>query len=132
MSHDRTSAAIQSKSLKTGSEQDKRRTPRLPIERNVHALIGETTQIPCKLSDVSKSGARLTLDAASSLPDEFELLLKDDIRKWCRVMRRSEKHVGIAFIAAPKPADTPTKSASPPLAPQDSPETAPPVTPSAA
>jgi hypothetical protein len=113
----------------TESEQDKRRTPRLEIERTVHALT-DATSISCKLSDVSKSGARLTLDAASSLPDEFELLLKDDIRKWCRVMRRSEKHVGIKFIAAPNPADTPSESASPPLASQDSPEIAPPVTPS--
>lgn len=95
----------------TPPKQDKRRTPRLDIDRTVQALIGGTT-IACKLSDVSKSGARLSLNSAKSLPDEFELLLNDDIHKWCRVVRRSEKQVGIKFIPAPASAEAPPTTAS--------------------
>jgi hypothetical protein len=56
------------------------------------------------LSDVSKTGARVAVADPSALPDEFVLSLKDDLRKWCRIVRRSENHVGVKFIAAPEPA----------------------------
>jgi hypothetical protein len=83
------------------AEDEKRQTPRLPIDRTVRIALGDGTQIACAMSDVSKSGARLGLEDASKLPDEFELMLRDDLRKWCRVMRRSETSVGIKFIATP-------------------------------
>lgn len=82
--------------------QDKRQTPRLPIERTVHAVLDDGAHMECTLSDVSRSGALLSVDDAEKLPAEFELVLRDDLRKWCRVMRRSEKGVGIKFVAAPQ------------------------------
>ena len=95
--------------------QDKRNAPRLDVERAVQIISGDAPPIPCSLSDVSRSGARLAVADPKALPDEFMLLFRDDLKKWCRVMRRDAKHVGIKFIPAPQPT-TPTDA--PPLAPQ--------------
>jgi hypothetical protein len=83
---------------------DKRNAPRLDLERPVQIIVGDAPPIPCSLSDVSKSGARVMVADPAAVPDEFELLLKNDLRKWCKVMRRAEKHVGIKFVAPPQPA----------------------------
>jgi hypothetical protein len=92
------------------SGQDKRNAPRLDVERAVQIIAGDAAPIPCSLSDVSRSGARLLVADPAALPDEFMLLFRDDLRKWCRVMRRDAKHIGIKFIAAPQ-------TDAPPLAP---------------
>ena len=84
--------------------QDKRNAPRLDLERPVQIIAGDAPPIPCSLSDVSKSGARVAVADPAAVPDEFELLLKNDLRKWCKVMRRSETHVGIKFVAPTQPA----------------------------
>ncbi|MGZ5803781.1 MAG: PilZ domain-containing protein [Xanthobacteraceae bacterium] len=97
------------------SEQDKRTAPRVDLERPVQVIRGDAPPLACVLSDISKTGARLTVADASSLPDEFEILFKDDLRKWCRVMRRSEKHVGIKFIHRPQtsPSIVPAETSAP-------------------
>jgi hypothetical protein len=96
------------------SPQDKRAAPRRGLERQVHIEAADGSSIPCSLSDVSKSGARLAVSDPAALPDEFMLCLKDDLRKWCQVVRRSDKHVGVKFIAAPQPL-------APPVVPSDAP-----------
>jgi hypothetical protein len=94
-------------------QKDKRNAPRLDLERPVQIVGLNTSPIVCTLSDVSKSGARLAVADPSAVPDEFEIQFKDDLRKWCRVMRRSEKHIGIKFVHRPQP--------SPPVVPSDTP-----------
>jgi len=95
------------------AQQDKRDAPRLDLERPVQIVGLNGAPVACTLSDVSKSGARLTVAEPSAIPDEFEIRFKDDLRKWCRVMRRSEKHIGIKFVHRPQP--------SPPVVPSDAP-----------
>lgn len=82
--------------------QDKRSAPRREIERTAHIEIASGPPIPCTLSDVSQSGGRLALQDTASLPEEFILALRDDLRRWCRIMRRSDREVGVKFIAAPE------------------------------
>ncbi len=93
---------------------DKRNAPRLDVERAVQIIAGDAPPIPCSLSDVSRSGARLAVDDPKALPDEFMLLFRDDLRKWCRIMRRDAKHIGIKFVAPPE-------SAAPSLVPKQTP-----------
>jgi hypothetical protein len=97
----------------TSAQKDKRNAPRLDLERTVQIIAPNAAPIACTLSDVSKSGARLAVSDPSAVPDEFEILFKDDLRKWCRVMRRSETHVGIKFVHRPQ--------SSPPVVPEDAP-----------
>jgi len=57
--------------------------------------------IACSLADVSALGARLSVDRPAMLPDEFMLVLRKDLRRWCRIKWRSETEVGVEFIAMP-------------------------------
>ena len=54
----------------------------------------------CTLLDVSQAGARLKVGVADELPSEFLLVLSDDVKRWCRVVRRIKGDVGVKFIAA--------------------------------
>jgi hypothetical protein len=63
----------------------------------------------CLISDISESGARLTIEAPESLAHQFALLLADGgkARRWCSVAWRSDTQIGVRFMPAPT-----TKSAS--------------------
>jgi hypothetical protein len=54
----------------------------------------------CILCDASQEGAQLTVTDPQSLPDEFILALSSDgaARRRCRVMWRTEKQIGVAFL----------------------------------
>ena len=91
VSRDKAPAAAPPKPASGQSKQDKRRTPRLDIDRTVQALIGGTT-IACKLSDVSKSGARLASRLGQNIARRIRTRAERRSPQWCRVVRRSEKH----------------------------------------
>ena len=74
-----------------------RKHPRRPLE--MRAYIETPTE--CSVADVSETGAKLMLKDPASIPDEFLLRLRPDLRKWCRVVWRGADHVGIEFIAPP-------------------------------
>ena len=48
----------------------------------------------CIISDVSETGARLTVPCGNDLPKEFTLL----VPRRCRIVRRVDGQVGVAFI----------------------------------
>jgi hypothetical protein len=54
----------------------------------------------CRLSDVSEGGARLSINADASLPDEFILLLSEHQSRGrrCQVVAREDLYVDIRFI----------------------------------
>jgi hypothetical protein len=54
----------------------------------------------CTMSDVSQTGARLTIENPADVPDEFTLLLTGDgsVRRQCRVMRRIDREIGVQFL----------------------------------
>ena len=57
----------------------------------------------CRLVDVSEHGAQLTMASAADLPDQFVLLLAESgkVRRRCLVVWRSEKQLGVRFVAGP-------------------------------
>jgi hypothetical protein len=59
------------------------------------------TPTRCSVADVSETGAKLIVKDPASLPDEFLLRLRPDLRKWCRVIWRGAGQVGIKFISTP-------------------------------
>ncbi|HZP76623.1 MAG TPA: PilZ domain-containing protein [Pseudolabrys sp.] len=71
------------------------------VRHAINLAVKAHTPIACTLTDVSKSGARLSIDDPSALPEEFLLLLRDDLRRWCRVIWRSQTQIGVAFIERP-------------------------------
>ena len=76
---------------------ERRHTNRRDIELDVHIQI----EAECALTDVSETGARLTVRHPNHLPDEFQIVFNKQLRRWCRVKWRSEAQVGVEFIAEP-------------------------------
>lgn len=72
--------------------QHQRRPMALPI------VAGGSVQ--CTLLDVSREGARLT--SRRRLPDEFYVVLKPGLKRWCQVMWRRRGEVGVKFIPDPQ------------------------------
>jgi len=54
----------------------------------------------CLMIDVSRTGARLRVDASDAVPDEFILLLSHDgkLHRQCAVAWRSLTAVGVRFL----------------------------------
>lgn len=59
------------------------------------------TPTACSVADVSETGAKLLVKDPASIPDEFLLRLRPNLRKWCRVVWRGAEQVGIEFITTP-------------------------------
>lgn len=54
--------------------------------------------IPCTISDVSGTGARLKLDWSLSFPKQATLVFADGLQKACRVAWQKRRLVGVAFV----------------------------------
>jgi hypothetical protein len=94
---------------------EKRKHPRRPL--GLEAVVTWPRPVPCTISDVSATGARLTTDHMDMLPDEFDLALNADIMRKCQVVWRRKNQVGVKFLPylkrrpAPEPAQNPGDSA---------------------
>ena len=55
----------------------------------------------CVVFDESERGARLVVDSPNEIPDSFYLYLSLDFssRRRCRVAWRSEKQIGVEYLA---------------------------------
>ena len=73
---------------------DNRTYPRRDLEHPAFV------KIRCSLTDISRTGARLSVDDPKSLPNEFLLEIRTDLARRCRVIWRTDKHVGVEYIAA--------------------------------
>jgi PilZ domain len=83
------------------NNREKRQSARKAIAATVHIATGIGPPLKCTMMDVSKHGARIAVDDSESAPQEFLLLLKNDLLRWCRVMWRSDREIGIQFIQSP-------------------------------
>ena len=79
---------------------ERRKHPRRKLRRAVQVLtvIEARPPLDCMLIDISQSGARLDVPSAAELPSEFLLVLSEDVQRWCRVVRRTERDIGVKFI----------------------------------
>jgi hypothetical protein len=61
------------------------------------------TTLPCSISDISESGARLLLQQDAELPEKFILLLtpQGDPRRICQLAWRDGKVLGVRFLQRP-------------------------------
>jgi hypothetical protein len=84
------------------NEIEKRQSERRDIVSIVHMSTGLGPPLECSLKNLSKLGARIAISNPRSAPQEFEVVLKEGLARWCRVMWRSEGEIGIEFIVAPQ------------------------------
>ena len=72
-----------------------RKSPRYEVHYPAHIdLDGNSPPVSCIISDISISGAKLTVGARGPVPDEITLVF----RRRCRVIRRSDGQIGVEFI----------------------------------
>ena len=73
-----------------------------PRERKDHAVRLEFDEgfpaVGGMLSDLSATGARLSVAAPDQMPIKFTLLFPDGARRRCRLIWRSESSIGIEFV----------------------------------
>jgi PilZ domain len=82
------------------SRSELRKKPRRAFHYNAQIFVDrETPLLPCLLSDVSESGARIVLGEDVLLPEHFVLLLTASRgpRRQCRVAWRTGTTMGVQF-----------------------------------
>jgi hypothetical protein len=92
---------------------EKRKTPRHALR--YAAWIGTGDNAPlrgCVVSDISEGGARLDVESAAELPDQFQLLLsgRDGIYRQCRAVWRTHNQVGVQFESTAERWTAPTEA----------------------
>jgi hypothetical protein len=60
---------------------------------------GGDARVPCRLYDVSATGASIRVPSDRNIPDEFILLLAQSgaARRYCRVIRRDDNELRVQF-----------------------------------
>jgi len=82
--------------------KDARSDPRTTVRRCgwLSRTKGEQL-LECVVWDESRTGARLAFDAPGIIPDTFYLYMSLDFtsRRYCRVVWRSDKQIGVEFLS---------------------------------
>jgi len=71
-----------------------RKNPRHEVHFLAQLDIGASVPLDCMISDLSESGAKLTVRDDTAVPDRFTLVL----RRHCRVVRRLDGQLGVQFL----------------------------------
>lgn len=83
---------------------EKRRDHRQSLKYPTKIDVGDGTPVrPCILTDVSASGARVTVESPDEIPDRFSLMLAAEhgaLRR-CKVVWRENNQLGLAFMKFP-------------------------------
>jgi hypothetical protein len=83
---------------------DRRGAPRESVHCTAWIDVGQGTwSRSCVISDVSASGARLSVEPGAPLPDEFHIALSRDgrVRRRCKITWRKGGEVGVHYLARP-------------------------------
>ncbi len=54
--------------------------------------------IDCTLRNISDTGAALEVTTPIGIPEEFTLVIPNDMRRNCRIVWRKEKRIGVTFV----------------------------------
>ena len=81
---------------------DKRSVARRELSHIARVATGVGAPIECRMTDVSFTGARLLVRDASAVPQHFMIVLNDKLSRWCEVIWRDDKSVGLKFTVPPK------------------------------
>ncbi len=74
--------------------KDLRKNPRYEMHSLAQLDVPGGVPINCIISDLSVSGAKLTIGDHAAIPDEFALIF----RRHCRIVRRFDGQIGVQFV----------------------------------
>jgi hypothetical protein len=79
--------------------KDKRKSRRRPIRYVAWATSDSGERQSCLLSDMSETGARIDVENAAQVPEQFMLLLSANgaARRACQVVWRTHSQIGVRF-----------------------------------
>ena len=83
-----------------------RKNPRRAFHYDASILIkGAEGPLPCAISDISETGARIHVESDGEIPDQFMLLLtkRGSARRNCHVVWRNGSELGVEFPEKPQP-----------------------------
>lgn len=82
---------------------ENRKKPRRDLVRSVKVLTIDNAAAPSEytLLDISETGARLRAGDLSKMPNEFYLVLREDLTRCCRVAWRNKTQAGVRFVKEP-------------------------------
>lgn len=86
--------------MTTTGWKDKRRHQRRQLTYQAEIItLDEANVLRCVVLDVSDTGARLLVDPADMVPQDFILALTSNrqVLRVCRTVRRSEDEIGVRF-----------------------------------
>lgn len=77
---------------------DRRLTPRRRVLKPGSIVLNERHSIiDCQVRSQSVSGARLKIAMVIGIPDQFELRVRDEPPRQCRIVWRSGQEIGVVF-----------------------------------
>jgi hypothetical protein len=87
---------------------ERRRSARISARRHGQLIVvrglRRTSAIDCQVLDTSSGGAAIEVDRAADLPDDFYLIIEDqlDDKITCSVARRARTVLGVRFVSRPR------------------------------
>lgn len=76
--------------------KERRQHQRLVINRVTTFRAGSGLSHQCMITDISRNGARL-FSEYEAVPDEFDLMISDDLARRCQVIWRLGGEIGVKF-----------------------------------
>lgn len=63
------------------------------------AVFKDNTRLPCRIHDISQTGARLIFEAEGAIPDRFLLEIEgnEKVVRRCAVVHRDGHEIGVTF-----------------------------------
>ena len=78
--------------------EQKRSAPRQRVLKTGTISFDRAAGIDCTVRNVSETGAMLEIASSVGIPNAFVLFIpKDNLKRNCRVVRRSARRIGITF-----------------------------------
>ena len=95
--------------------KDNRRAPRRPMRYTAWITVDGKEMHGCALADISDTGARIDIEGAEKMPEQFFLLLSRrhnaaTPRRICRVVWRKPGQLGVTFERRFVPTEAPASA----------------------
>lgn len=86
---------------------ENRKHPRLKIGLPARIGMADDSIVAASVLDISQDGARLKVRYPGILPEQFLLDLGGRIKRWSHIVWRSDKEIGVEFLATPQECNDP-------------------------
>jgi hypothetical protein len=79
-----------------GLNAEQRRSPRAPSDAAAHVVLASGKTIPCRIRDLSSTGARLSVESVLGLPAQFEMRVGRHAYR-AQITRRGTRLIAVRF-----------------------------------